>query len=177
MMGMAEDEVKPVRRKKPENPKTRRHNPMLSGRAERFCLLVASGKSHKAAWIGAGFSPTNYMFAMGRMLKRADIQDRIASHMAVTAIKFEITVENVYHRLDRAYHGAMKKSDFASAVAASMGIAKIGGLLIDKINVEHQVVVRPARDPTPKDIELSIEEWREKFRPKLLGGNGSEPAG
>jgi hypothetical protein len=170
-MVMPESEIK---RKRQHSMKGKHY--ALSGRMLRFCALMASEKSAKDAWIEAGYSSTNYCGAMNRMLRRADIQAKIAEHRARFAVKFEITVENVYQRLDRAYHGAMRKQDYASAVAASLGIARIGGLLIDRVSVEHQLVVRPARAPTPKEIELSIEEWKERFKPKLLMGNGHDPA-
>jgi hypothetical protein len=168
---MPESKIK----RKPQNRMKGKHY-ALSGRMLRFCALMASEKSAKDAWIEAGYSATNYHRALNLALRRADVQDKIAEHRARFAIKFEITVENVYQRLDRAYQGAMRKQDFASAVAASMGIARIGGLLIDRVSVEHQLVVRPARAPTPKEIELSIEEWKQRFRPKLLMGNGHDPA-
>lgn len=136
---------------------------------ERFCQSVASGKSHKDAYIRAGYKLPKDDRGAGnatRMAKRPHIAARIKEIQAHQAARIGVTVDKLVAQLDRMYNLAAKVKHPAAGVGAVMGKAKLLGLIIEKAEVET-VVRKPMREPTDKK-SMSVEEWQKKFAPAHL---------
>lgn len=138
----------------------------LTPKEDRFCVLHAAGVPMRKAFVDAGYSAKSVGSGIHRILQKPACQERLAFLRKQAGIKFEITAPAIAEKLELAYKHAMLDSQFGAAVSAAMGLAKLGGLLIDKQEVHH-TVVRPSREPT-KEIELSVEDWTERFKPKAL---------
>lgn len=134
----------------------------LSEQQERFCRFIVEGKSGNEAYVEAGYKVSNDATARAnasRLLTNANIEARIAELRKPLAEKMEITVETVTQMLREDRELARKLNQTAAAVSASLGIAKINGLIVDRAEVtdktNYVVSNRPQTD----------EEWATDFAP------------
>jgi hypothetical protein len=104
---------------------------------EAFCQGIVMGKSQDEAYRSAGFKPARQN--AHRLITQDYILARIAELRLPVAVQFEITVEQIARMLieDRAF--AIECESASAAVAATMGLAKLGGLLVDQasMSVHH----------------------------------------
>jgi phage terminase small subunit len=100
---------------------------------EAFCQHRAAGRTLDEAYAEAGYKPSRQHAA--RLATKGNIRERLKEIVADVVDGFEITVEKIAKQLadDRAF--ARKCKQPGAAVAATMGLAKLGGLLTDKSSV------------------------------------------
>jgi hypothetical protein len=115
--------------------------PALSNpRWERFALnlfeSLAKGGNQMVAYSAAGYTQNKASAKVGacRLLKTsAEIFRRVQELQAQVAKRKRITVESVVDELEDARLMAEEERQAAAMTAASMGKAKISGLLVDKV--------------------------------------------
>ncbi|MDX8483162.1 terminase small subunit [Mesorhizobium sp. VK24D] len=145
-------------------------------RHERFAQGLAKGLSGKAAYVEAGYRSTGNAAEVGaaKLVRNDKIAARVAELQARQVRRLDVTVESIVAELEEARAAALDHKQLAAAVAASLGKAKLLGLIVDRAEVES-VIRKPMREPGQVE-QMSLEQWQEKFAPKLLdqqSGNGS----
>jgi phage terminase small subunit len=108
-----------------------------NSKRERFCQLRLEGKTLEQAYAGAGYNPSKP--AASRMAKMADIVQRMKELHVHALNRAEVTVESIAQQLDADRALAYKLKNPSAAVAASMGKAKLYGLITDRqaVQVTH----------------------------------------
>ena len=136
----------------------------LTERERNVCLYLVGGMTQKAAFAKAGYAASTQE---GMVLTRPPVI-RFIEELHERAVKrFDYTVENLCARLEHIAFAALEDRQYAAAVSATMGIAKMMGHLADRSEIELHVISKPAREPT-KEVSLSPEEWQRQFAPKQI---------
>jgi len=97
---------------------------------ELFAQEVAQGKTVTEAYVLAGYRHNDGNAS--KLNTRPEIQDRIKEITGKAALRAEITIAKVLAELEEARSLAIRIEQPAPAVSASMGKAKVAGLLIEK---------------------------------------------
>ena len=103
---------------------------LRNARREAFARAVAAGASATDAYEQAGYRRDNG--AACRLAQKPDVAARIAELQAIAAEKAAVTIESIAAELEAARQLAMTKDQASAAVQASMGKAKLFGLLVEK---------------------------------------------
>ena len=127
-------------------------------RHEKFAQEIAKAKTATAAMAAAGYSdPRNST----RLTKNDEIRRRIDELKERGAARAEVSVASVLDELEEARQLALKRGQVSAAVQASMGKARILGLIIDR---------REVGDPGAFDDKTDEELMEEaKRRAAALG--------
>jgi hypothetical protein len=136
----------------------------VNDRERRFAQAIVGGLAPKVAMSKAGYSPKANP---GSVLARHPVIRYIEELRDRQAKRLDYTVENLCARLEHIAWAALDEGQFAPAVSAVMGIAKMMGHLNEKSEIELHVISKPAREPT-KEVDLTPEEWQRQFAPKLV---------
>lgn len=124
-------------------------------RHERFARELATGKSATAAYLLAGYRGDRT--AAARLSTNVHIKTRIAEMQEKAVERTLVTVESIAAELDEARDLALSDKSYnpSAAVAASMGKAKLYGLLVDQtVSTNTHHVVSPE---LPTDAEWEAE--------------------
>ena len=101
-------------------------------------MLLDEGMSIKAAHEGAGYK---YNEGTANLLHRKpQIQARLAELREATAKRHEVTVDTIVLELEEARAVGAEQKQGSAMTAASMGKAKVSGLLIDRVKDESEGV-------------------------------------
>lgn len=101
------------------------------------------------------------------LFQKDKIKARVAELQAEMVDRLEITVESILDELEEARQLALNDDKGASAaVSASMGKARLCGLIVDK-----------KEDVTPKRTKQEIDTRLVELLVRAIGGGDSEPAG
>jgi Terminase small subunit len=110
--------------------------PLENPRWEQFAQELAKGKSQTEAYLASGYkgdkSPAT---AASRLLTNVKVAARLRELQEVTAAKAEVTRESILAELEEARLMAKDNGHPAAAVSASMGKAKLVGLVVDRKEV------------------------------------------
>ena len=129
---------------------------MLTPKKRAFILEYAISKNATQAAIKAGYSAATAKSAGSRLLTDVDVLEAINSAIEKHAETCGITIETITKMLleDRIF--AVQCDSPSAAVAASLGLAKLHGLVIDKSQLSGAVggyqavpVAVAERDPIP----------------------------
>jgi phage terminase small subunit len=132
---------------------------------ELFAQGLAKGESASAAYRAAGYSASGNAAdaAASRLLKTVKVQARLAELKERAAIKVGLTVADIIKMLDEDRELAHNCEQSGSAVSATLGMAKVLGMLKDKVEhsgaiaVDHTVEaereIAEIFGPTPHLIE------------------------
>ena len=134
----------------------------LSARQEAFARNIAEGRRQREAYRSAGYAPTSDNAAdanASRLIRDDKVQSRVRELQAAQAQASQITAERLLAELEEARSLALSLGQAGAAVAASMGRAKLGGLLVDRREAR-----RPSRDPDAP-AELAVEVWLREVAP------------
>jgi phage terminase small subunit len=115
--------------------------PLKNARHERFAQELAKGKSKAGAYKAAGF--TGDRTAACRLSTSANVQRRVAELKAKAAEKVIVTVADIAHQLDEDREFARELESPSAAVSATMGKAKVLGLLEDRSKVDITTAGKP----------------------------------
>jgi phage terminase small subunit len=119
--------------------------PLKNARHERFAQELAKGKAQHDAFATAGFGAKGNAARANasRLLTDANVSARVAELKARAAEKVIVTVADIAQQLDEDREFARKLNVPAAAVSATMGKAKVLGLLEDKTRVDITTAGRP----------------------------------
>lgn len=118
---------------------------------ERFAQELAKGRTADESYVAAGYVE-NHGNA-GRLKANEVITARVAELLARAAAKVEVTAETIAMQLDEDRALARQLKQMGAAVAASMGKAKLFGLITDK--VQGRLTVNDGRADELGDDELA----------------------
>ncbi|WP_431490952.1 hypothetical protein [Paraburkholderia fungorum] len=104
--------------------------PLENARHERFCQERAKGKTVDEAYVLAGFKPSRSN--AHRLSTNEGVRARIAELLGRAAMRAEITAADIANQLDEDRLFARTHKQSAAAVSATLGKAKVLGLITDK---------------------------------------------
>lgn len=122
----------------------------LNARQERFINAIVEGKPASEAYRLAGYKSVGGNGSeanASRLIRNDNVAFRLSELRAEAAKRNEITVDLILRELEEARIGALTEGQFSAAVAASLGRAKIAGLIVDRAQIEG-VIRKPSRTPT-----------------------------
>ena len=102
---------------------------------ELFAQELAKGATQDAAYVSAGYKPDRG--AASRLSAKVNIQARVSELQERAAIKVETTVEDIARQLDEDRKLAISLGQPSAAVSATLGKAKVLGLIVDRTKNEH----------------------------------------
>lgn len=137
---------------------------LLNVRQEAFCRGLIEGLPASRAYSQAGYDARNNAAEVNasRLLRNAKVTKRLIELQRDAAHKAAVTAETVAAELDAAYKLAFENGQAAACVAASMGKAKLFGLIVDRQELRAEVVRKPVADPNAP-IEMSLADWSQKY--------------
>lgn len=106
---------------------------------ERFAQGLAKGKTQAEAYAEAGYAPSEPNAS--RLTSNEKVRARVVELQERGAVRVELTLADIIAELDQARLAALAAAtpQAGSAVAASMGKAKLLGLVVDKSEQTHTV--------------------------------------
>lgn len=115
----------------------------MTPRQQRFAMLYVMGGPEIAgngtqAAIHAGFSKAHAKQQASRLLTYGDVKKEIARLQAKEAARAEVTIDTLRSDFERIYDGALAVGQYAAAVSAKQSIAKLYGLLNDRVFVHER---------------------------------------
>ena len=144
-------------------------------RHESFAQALAKGKSAADAYVEAGYNPSRS--AASRLSTNVNIMSRVAELQEKGAKKVDVTLESLAVELDEARDLAKSEKQSSAMVSATMGKAKLFGLVIDKKH--HSGTVQVVQISAQQLDELTADElsafraaWPVLEKLGLVGGSG-----
>ena len=123
---------------------------LKNARHEWFAQNLAKGMSATVAYEKAGYKPNGPN--AGRMTKNDEIVERIAELQNRAAEKTGYTIVKATAELEEARELAATEKNPAAMVSASMGKAKVNGLLVDK----HLVGMKRIEDMNENELRTLL---------------------
>lgn len=126
---------------------------LKNARHERFAQELAKGKSAAEAYVVTGYKDNRS--AASRLSTNVNVAARVAELQGKAAERTVLTVEDIARQLDEDRTFARANGAAAAAVSATMGKAKVLGLIIEKAEIA-------GKDGGP--IQTESRSWREVLR-------------
>ena len=127
----------------------------MTPKQERFVQEYMIDLNATQAAIRAGYSAHSAKQQGSRLLTNGDVQVAIQAAQAEFRERLEVSKESVTAQLNTAYDMAEANGQTAVMVQATMGIAKVHGLLVDKTEE-----IKPTENMTPDELEAESERLR-----------------
>lgn len=112
----------------------------LTAKQEAFCLAYVetgnASEAYRRAYSTENWKPTSITVNASKVLADAKVSLRVAELQAMASERALVTVLSLTEELEEARALALQEGQPSAAVSASMGKAKLHGLLTDKI--EHK---------------------------------------
>jgi len=143
-------------------------------RREKFCIEVASGRTHSDAYrlVYKTATKANTASNATRLSKENEVILRIRELQDEQRRRIGVSLDHLLRELNAAYRLGRRNKQAGAMVQASMAKAKLLGFVVDRAEVEG-TMRRPLR--TPSEVKtMSLDEWQEKFTPKTPAND--EPA-
>jgi phage terminase small subunit len=127
--------------------------PLKNPKHERFVQALIKGETLAAAYVTAGFKPNEKNAARlkkveGVAARLAELQERVAEKAVITAADIAAQLDE-----DRAFARELKQA--SAAVSASLGKAKVLGLIVNRIGGPDGGPIE-YRDLSEEEIEARI---------------------
>ena len=103
---------------------------LSNAKHELFAQELAKGKPQAEAYQLAGYKPSEQHAS--RLASNGKVADRVAEILSRSAVRAEITIATILAELEEARELARKIEQPGPMVSASMGRAKVAGLLVDR---------------------------------------------
>ncbi len=103
---------------------------LLNARHESFAQGLAQGMTGDEAYAAAGYKPNQNNAS--RLKGKESIKSRVAFLQGEAAERNAVTVDDIVRQLDEARALARERGNAAAMVSATMGKAKVLGLIVDK---------------------------------------------
>ena len=124
----------------------------MTPKQERFVQEYMVDLNATQAAIRAGYSAKTAAEQGYQLLHKTSVQEAIQAGQAEFRERLEVSKESVTVQLNNAYDMAETNAQPAVMVQATMGIAKVHGLLVDKTEE-----VKPAAELSPAELEDELE--------------------
>lgn len=99
-------------------------------RHERVAQALATGKTADKAYVAAGYKENRHNAA--KLTRQQHILTRVSELQSKAAEQTVVTIQSLTEELEEARAMAVAEKQSSAAVAATMGKAKLHGLLIEK---------------------------------------------
>jgi phage terminase small subunit len=136
-------------------------------RREKFCIEVASGKTHTDAYrliYKTANKGSNIGANASRLSKENEVILRIRELQDDQRKRIGVSLDHLLRELNAAYRLGRRNKQAGAMVQASMAKAKLLGYVVDRAEVEG-TMRRPLREPS-EIKQMSLTDWQEKFSPK-----------
>ena len=127
----------------------------MTPKQQRFTEEYVVDLNATQAAIRAGYSPKTAAEQGYQLLHKTSVQEAVQDLQAKFRERLEVSKESVTIQLNTAYDMAEANGQTAVMVQATMGIAKVHGLLVDKTEE-----VKPTENMTPDELEAESERLR-----------------
>ena len=124
---------------------------LKNARHEKFAQELAKGKSQVEAYRLAGFKPNESHAS--RLVANGKVAARVAELKAAAAEKAVVTAADIARQLDEDREFARQLEAPAAAVSATMGKAKVLGLIIEKRDLTSSDGSMTPKEPTYKLVK------------------------
>ncbi len=124
----------------------------MTPKQERFVAEYMLDLNATQAAARAGYSPKTAAEQGYQLLHKTSVQEAIQDLQAKFRERMEVSKESVTAQLNTAYDMAEANGQTAVMVQATMGIAKVHGLLVDKTEE-----VKPTENMTPDELRAESE--------------------
>lgn len=116
------------------------HGVVLKDKQARFVEEYLIDSNATQAAIRAGYSEKSAYSIAGENMKKPEIVDAIAKGRAEIAKRNGLTIDDIIKELEEARTAALtaESPQSSAAVAATMGKAKVLGMLVDKSEVKNE---------------------------------------
>ena len=116
------------------------HGVVLKDKQARFVEEYLIDSNATQAAIRAGYSEKSAYSIAGENMKKPEIVDAISKGRAEIAKRNELTIDDIIKELEEARTAALtaESPQSSAAVAATMGKAKVLGMLVDKSEVKNE---------------------------------------
>jgi phage terminase small subunit len=115
--------------------------PLKNARHEKFAQELAKGKSQVGAYAAAGY--TEDRTAASRLSTNANVVARVAELKKRAAERIIVTVADIAQQLDEDREFARELDNASAAITATIGKARVLGLLEDKSKVDITTAGQP----------------------------------
>ena len=148
----------------------------LTGRQENFCqAYVKCGNQHaayKASYSWENSTRKTIDEKASRLMAQDKIKARVAELQERVAVKTGYTLEKVTGMLENAYEMADQGNQAGAAVNASMAIAKLHGMIVEKR--EDVTAARTEREVDARIAQL-VADATEARASEAIGRTGDDP--
>ena len=135
----------------------------LTPKQEAFAQCVAKSMTladaYRHAYSTENYAPESIWVNASKTMSDAKVSQRVAELQEAAAERTLVSIQSITKELEEARMLAKDNSQPSAAVAASMGKAKVNGLLIDK------------KDHTSSDGSMTPKSWRDMY-PVEAGDDG-----
>ena len=128
----------------------------MKPKQQRFAEEYLIDSKATQAAIRAGYSAKTTAEQGYQLLHKTSVQEAVQGLQAEFREKMEVSRESVTQQLNTAYEQAKDNGQPAAMVQASMGIAKVHGLLVDKT----EDGTKPATEMTPDELTDELASVR-----------------
>lgn len=139
----------------------------LTPKQNAFCLAYLetgnAAEAYRRAYSAASMSPGSVMVEASRLLDHPKVALRLEELQAMHAERHNVTIDDIRRQLDEDRAFAQDCKAPSAAVSATMGLAKLYGLLIEKRHVQQENVGVTVADAVAADAIIArYEAWREE---------------
>ena len=122
------------------------------------------------AAIRAGYSERTAAEQGYKLLQKPSVQAAIQDRQVEIRERLEVSVESISHQLQKAYDQAAHNSQASAMVQASLGLAKLHGLLVDRTEdvTQAQDMTREARAAELARVQAELAELLPDRQPQPL---------
>ena len=118
----------------------------LTAKQEGFALSVVEGNSLAQAYrdnydVGENTKPETVWRKAVEVMQNGKVTARVAELQEAAAERTLVTIQSITEELEEARVLAKREAQTSSMVSASMGKAKVNGLLVDKIDSDNKLTV------------------------------------
>jgi phage terminase small subunit len=121
--------------------------PLSNARHEAFAQHLAKGLSASEAYIAAGYAESRS--AASRLSTNVNVRSRLSELQSKAAARTIVTVGDIARQLDEDRAFAVSTGSASAAVSATLGKAKVLGLIVDKaenVNTNYNISDEPLTD-------------------------------
>ena len=138
----------------------------MTPKQQRFAEEYVVDLNATQAAIRTGYSEHTAKQQGSRLLTNADVQEAIQGLQAKFRERMEVSRESVTEQLNTAYDMAKTNGQTAVMVQATMGIAKVHGLLVDRTEE-----VKPTVDMSADELKAELERLDAELKALDQTGN------
>lgn len=148
----------------------------VNARQEQFLWLVVEGMPATVAYgqvYGQDKNANTCAASASKLLTVSKVRQRHQELLAAKTARQPMTAEFLTRELIALAGEARVANQLSAAQACYMGVAKIQGLIVDRV-ASDVLVRKPSSDPNSAD-EMTPDQWLGAFAPLVIDHNSTVP--